>query len=491
MRRHPISSPRSCRNRLHSENVHPPIPTSFVIAATLHPSLMNASNIAASTASPDRNTVGFNVIGYVSANLGLGVCARSLIAALLAQNYPVAILDMDPGENRTGSDRRYAHLAVPDWSDLPYDINLVVLPLITADRAVFLGASALDRPERLNVLCVLWELTVLPALWRRTVEYFDVVLALSGFIENTFSNCLSGPFVVPGLCPLDLPPNVNPDRSRFALSDSDVVFVTSLELASDPRRKNPDAVIEAFQRGARGASNARLLVKLNNVQLGVSSSPYLEFLRAKAEGDRRIRILADTLRYQDVIALFNSADAYISLHRAEGLGLTPLEAMALAKPVIATAWSGNMTYMTHSNSCLVPYKLVPVAASVQAYTLQAVSDLTPMWAEPDVSAAANWIARLINDPDLRRHIGARAAASFADYQTTAMQAVYATDLLNILEHRRATSTVPDRASRIKAIMLELQPLPPVVASAPVTRKDGLVTRFRRYVGRALDQRMHY
>jgi hypothetical protein len=33
--------------------------------------------------------------------------------------------------------------------------------------------------------------------------------------------------------------------------------------------------------------------------------------------------------------------------------------MALGKPVIATGWSGNMSFMNHTNACLVGYDLVP------------------------------------------------------------------------------------------------------------------------------------
>ena len=52
----------------------------------------------------------------------------------------------------------------------------------------------------------------------------------------------------------------------------------------------------------------------------------------------------------DLCALLNAADCYLSPHRAEGYGLTLLESMALGKPVIATAYSGNMDFMTADNS---------------------------------------------------------------------------------------------------------------------------------------------
>ena len=40
-----------------------------------------------------------------------------------------------------------------------------------------------------------------------------------------------------------------------------------------------------------------------------------------------------------------SCDCYVSLHRSEGLGLTMAEAMYFGKPVIATAYSGNLDFM--------------------------------------------------------------------------------------------------------------------------------------------------
>ena len=46
----------------------------------------------------------------------------------------------------------------------------------------------------------------------------------------------------------------------------------------------------------------------------------------------------------------SSCDAYVSLHRSEGIGLTIAEAMGLGKPVIATGWSGNTDFMDVSNA---------------------------------------------------------------------------------------------------------------------------------------------
>lgn len=51
---------------------------------------------------------------------------------------------------------------------------------------------------------------------------------------------------------------------------------------------------------------------------------------------------------------------YVSLHRAEGLGLGLAEAMYLGRAVISTGYSGNLEFMNENNSLLVAYGLVPV-----------------------------------------------------------------------------------------------------------------------------------
>ena len=62
-----------------------------------------------------------------------------------------------------------------------------------------------------------------------------------------------------------------------------------------------------------------------------------------------------------IAALHKLCHAYVSAHHAEGWGLGLSEAMAYGKPVIATAYSGNMDYMDEQNSVPVPYSMVPVS----------------------------------------------------------------------------------------------------------------------------------
>jgi glycosyltransferase involved in cell wall biosynthesis len=101
-------------------------------------------------------------------------------------------------------------------------------------------------------------------------------------------------------------------------------------------------------------------------------------------------------------ALQRCADSYVSLHRAEGFGLGLAECMALGKPVIGTAWSGNLDFMTNANSCLVDYRLVPVGEGEYQYAEGM------QWAEADVDHAAACMKRLVDAPGFASSLGAQA-----------------------------------------------------------------------------------
>jgi glycosyltransferase involved in cell wall biosynthesis len=107
-------------------------------------------------------------------------------------------------------------------------------------------------------------------------------------------------------------------------------------------------------------------------------------------------------------ALTACADIVLSLHRSEGFGLVPAEAMLLGKPVIATNWSGNLTFMDPSSSALVGYRLVPAVDPRGTYAVPGA-----LWAEPDLADAAAWLRQLGDDPAARAALGARGRAAAA------------------------------------------------------------------------------
>jgi glycosyltransferase involved in cell wall biosynthesis len=211
------------------------------------------------------------------------------------------------------------------------------------------------------------------------------------------------------------PPTAEPDRAGFGLPADAVTVLVSFNLASSFERKNPLAAIAAF-RAAFGERADRLLV----LKVGYPEHfpADLARLRAAIGGARNIRLDTGTLSPDRSRALVASADIILSLHRSEGFGLVPAEAMLLGKPVIATGWSGNMDFM--DSDCAVPigFRLIPVCDSRGVYDIPGA-----VWAEADLDDAVAQLRRLADDATLRAELGVRArAAALARLTTTPLAA---------------------------------------------------------------------
>ncbi|HQT79941.1 MAG TPA: glycosyltransferase [Rhodopila sp.] len=163
-------------------------------------------------------------------------------------------------------------------------------------------------------------------------------------------------------------------------------------------RKNPEGAVRAFRNAFGKSSSARLLLKLSgpasDVDLFVASIRHLLL-------DTNVEILRERLDTAALRRLYRTADALLSLHRAEGYGLPMHEAMAQGIPVVATGWSGNLDYMSPDDSCLVPCQLVPVCDVSGVYDQS-------LWAEPDLDAAALYLRRLADDRAYYDRLASRA-----------------------------------------------------------------------------------
>jgi glycosyltransferase involved in cell wall biosynthesis len=102
--------------------------------------------------------------------------------------------------------------------------------------------------------------------------------------------------------------------------------------------------------------------------------------------------------------LMAACDCYVSLHRAEGFGLTMAEAMAIGKPVSATGYSGNVDFMNEENSYLVDYRIGRVGPECEIYPPEGE------WADPSIEHAAELMRRVSTDTAEATAKGERARA---------------------------------------------------------------------------------
>jgi hypothetical protein len=359
-----------------------------------------------------RDRFGFTVIGHISGNLGQGVTARSYITAMIEQGYPVETVDVDPLLGRHGHDTRFNHLRLPPGQVPRFLFNLIIMA--GPSVAQIMPQLNMLRQQRkcLNLLCCWWELSRIPSAWRSHLADMDMLLAGSLHVRETLTAAAPDTPVEYFPHPLYLPTPVRPLRASIGVRDDAIVCLMMFEPASDIERKNPYGALRAFLAAAPPGSGLELVIKLNNAHTTERANKALNDLRSRAAPYPHVHILDANLGYSEVLGLIAECDIFLSLHRAEGLGLPMLEAMRMGKPVVATAWSGNMTFMNDENSCLVPARLTPVpdAASRGLEYKDAVAQGME-WAEPDESVAADWIRRLAADAGLRASIGQRAATS--------------------------------------------------------------------------------
>ncbi len=338
---------------------------------------------------------GLDIYGFIRGQFGLGESARMYSRALLAAGCDVALHDVDLGLPHGWNDHS---LDAYMREDAVHAVSVVFINPDCFHQA--LEKIGRDRLAGKFVIgCWFWELERIPDAWLSALDQVDALMVASGFIEAAFRSVTDKPILrVP--IPLSPVSDSGLQREDFGLDEDCFTFLTSFDFNSATARKNPLATIVAF-RAAFPAErqDVRLLVKSSN---GHRYDQAMGDLLGAASGDARISIRDEVIDRAHVHALQRCCDAYVSLHRAEGFGLGLAESMALGKPVIATRWSGNLEFMSEDNSCLVDYRLVPVAEGEYPESAGA------SWAEADIAAAAAAMVKLAGAPCIAQEIGRKA-----------------------------------------------------------------------------------
>jgi glycosyltransferase involved in cell wall biosynthesis len=245
-----------------------------------------------------------------------------------------------------------------------------------------------------------WELPVAPKAWQEGAPFVHEVWTVSRFAADALEPLLPGRVrVVPSPLAVRPPEPSGLGRGDFGLPETALVTLASFNLASSFVRKNPLGAIAAHRAAFGARADRVLLIKLINPHHFAAD---FEHIRAVAAELPNVRLETRTMPAADAHALTACCDIVLSLHRSEGYGLIPAEAMLLGRPVVATGWSGNMDYMDDECACLVPFRLVAARDPRGIYEVPGA-----VWAEPDIGAAAEHLRRLADDAALRAALGVR------------------------------------------------------------------------------------
>lgn len=337
-----------------------------------------------------RRSRGVDVIGYLTADLGVGQAGRHVARALTAAGVDVSLSAWSRTPSRLGDtsmslDQSAGHDTVF------LAVNADQLPILCGElgQGFFRGRRVVSQ--------WFWELEQAPPWFRPAMDHVDELWAPTRFIESTMRSVAPRRVHIRHMpLPIEVPA-VSTGPSD--IGEGGYCFLFVFDFLSVMKRKNPLGLVRAFREAFPREGEARLVIKTINASARAEDAERLRWA-IRDRGD--IRFIDGYHSHAEVSRMIADADCYVSLHRSEGLGLTMAEAMALGKPVVATAYSGNMDFMNEDTARLVPWTLVEVGKGAEAYPANA------KWAEPDVEAAARMMRELQCDPVAGRSLGERA-----------------------------------------------------------------------------------
>lgn len=344
------------------------------------------------------------VVGMLKSATSFGWLARFVADQALACGLAVRGFDVSEAFNANQGAAPAA--PAPSAAELAGPATLVVV--LTPDQFGY-GLSFLPREAMADKYVIAyspWELESLPNEWLEPLALVDEVWAPTTFVEAAFRRSMPQlkTRVVPCLSPLSHRPDKR--RDRWGLPDDAFVVLSIFSLRSGLERKNPQAAIAAFREAFPGRENAVLMLKVSDSALETGAWSELQ---AAMGDDPRIRAVTEHLSDGDIWNLIAASDAVISLHRAEGFGLVPAQAMMVGRPVVLTGWSATTDFTDASCAMPVSYDLVPVNDPSGRFPSGA------RWADAHVGEAARALRQLADDAAFRNELGDRARQAIDAY----------------------------------------------------------------------------
>jgi glycosyltransferase involved in cell wall biosynthesis len=340
--------------------------------------------------------LGVNVVGHFCYPSGLRTSVNGIVSSLQEAGVKTSLRDV-----RTDPRADEPHHIFFNGIE-SYDSTIIHVQPEPFFGNVYQRADMAPRSPRTHRIAYwYWELEdSVPLSWGLQARSADEVWAATTFVAEALRSQLTVP-VHTLMSGMELPPLVPRARAHFGLQQGVFTFLFVFHLASIMERKNPLGLIAAFKEAFGSREPVHLVLKMS---YSAQHAESLETLRRAAAGFPNITIMCRTLSADDTLALMNTCDAYVSLHRSEGLGLTMAEAMMLGKPVIATRYSGNLDFMNDTNSLLVDYELVQLGTDFPPYAA------TGRWAEPSIKHAAQLMRRIFENQTWAKALGSRAKA---------------------------------------------------------------------------------
>ncbi len=277
-------------------------------------------------------------------------------------------------------------------AERPEDADVVVLHDDPLNYPIILDRNPVMR-KRERIAYAVWETETLPEQYLAPLGLADAIWTCSPFCLAAFGSAFDTVCLVPHVVERQMtsPEDLTFVKKRLALSKNAFYFYTITDSVNP--RKNLPGLLDVFLRNFLHDPDVFLVVKQHRHALDLS-------------GLKRVIALDDIFTPSRMAALHQLCHCYVSMHHCEAWGLPMSEALAAGNPVVATGYSGNMTYMSPDNSYPVDFTLAPVSGDM----CRLIPLFTPRmrWAEPDPGHVGRLMRQIRDrgghDPATRRRV---------------------------------------------------------------------------------------
>ena len=187
-------------------------------------------------------------------------------------------------------------------------------------------------------------------------------------------------------------------------------------------RKGSDLLLKAFLSEFKPDEDVALVLKLSQHSDGFTNpeaqlSYFIEReLGLRLEDCPPIIVLNGFLSQDDMASLYCCADAFVLPSHGEGYGRPLMEALASELPVIATRWSGQLSFLRDENSYPIDIEgLVPASVEEESFAGH-------LWAQPSVEHLRQLMREVFSHPEeakKRAHQGRRDMVEHWDWSVRA------------------------------------------------------------------------
>jgi len=278
---------------------------------------------------------------------------------------------------------------------ISYDVNVINMVPTLFRKYKKVGCK--------NIGFTMWETSRLPDIWIKACNEMDAIFVPCSWNKKVFEDSgVAAPVYV-------VQPGVEPEfHSRTAKNkDDEFKFYSVFQWIE---RKNPTGLIRAYLSEFFSHENVSLTIKSYKPSRPsqVTSSIEDEVVKIKKEMNvpldslPKIKLITDTLTFDQMNELHASHDCFVLPHRSEGWGFPHMEAMSYGNPVITTNFSGNTDFMNNENSYLVSASQTPVS-NISWYVPWC--DGRMWWGEPALNEIAAHMRYVVENKEKARDVG--------------------------------------------------------------------------------------